>query len=158
MTSPEPNPERAPAVVTVFGILILLYSVMGLCCSPLAVVMFQVPELAKDFPDNYDFFIYGSLLIYLPLLIYGFASSIGLLTRKHWARHHAVLWAGMNAVYFVIFIILDLAIFGIAWKLNQEGGVVGIVFEWLTYLPFFALYGLTIYFMTRPPVKEFFGR
>lgn len=145
-------------MVTVFGILILLHSVMGLCCSPLMVIMFQVPELAKDFPDNYDFFMYGFLLIGLPLGIYGFASSIGLLKRKRWARRHAVLWARMNAAYLVIFFILDLAIFGIAWKLDQEGGVVGTVFEWLTYLPFFALYGLTIYFMSRPPVKEFFGR
>ena len=158
MTSSEPNPERAPAVVTVFSILILLHSVMGLCCSPLMVIMFQVPELAKDFPDHYDFFMYGTVLIGLPLVIYGFALSIGLLTRKHWARRYTVLWAGMNAAYLVIFIILDLAIFGIAWKLNQEGGVVGIVFEWLTHLLFFAFYGLTIFFMSRPPVKEFFGR
>jgi hypothetical protein len=158
MTSSEPNPERAPAVVTVFGILILLHSVMGLCCSPLVVVMFQVPELAGEYPDNYDFFMYGTVLIGLPLVIYGFALSKGLLTRKHWARRHAVLWAGMNAAYLVIFIILDLAIFGIAWKLEQEVGLVSTVLEMFTYLAFFAFYGLTIFFMSRPPVKEFFGR
>ena len=53
---------------------------------------------------------------------------------------------------------VDHGYFGIQWKLDLEGGTIIFVMEILFYVTFFIFYGLIIFFMSRPNVKEYYGR
>lgn len=98
------------------------------------------------------------VLVSLALVIYGAVAGIGLLMGKLWARSHAVLSAILNISYTVLYIAADIALFGYQWRLEQEGGAIGAAMEGFTYLTLFGFYGLTIFFLSRPNVKEHFGR
>ena len=53
---------------------------------------------------------------------------------------------------------VDYGYFGTQWKLDLEGGTIIFVMEILFYVAFFVFYGLIIFFMSRPNVKEHYGR
>ena len=157
-TAPDKATAAPPTVVKVFGVLITAYNALGLCCSPVIVLLFQIPEFAKEYPEGYEKFVFIVVLVSLALVIYGAVAGIGLLMNKPWARFHAVLSATLYISYTVLYIAVDIALFGYQWRLEQEGGAIGAAMEGFTYLTLFGFYGLTIFFLSRPNVKEHFGR
>jgi len=54
--------------------------------------------------------------------------------------------------------VVDYGYFGVKWRLENEGGSVEFVIGILLYIAFFIFYGLIIFFMSRPNVKEYYGR
>ena len=53
---------------------------------------------------------------------------------------------------------VDYGCFGIQWQLDLEGGTIMLVMGILIFVAFFIFYGLIIFFMSRPHVKEYYSR
>jgi hypothetical protein len=153
--------KKRPVVVTVFSIIIIIiHGALLLCCFvPFGVLeILSSSNLASDYPQNYMPFLYGTMLISAVEIVYGLVAAIGLLLNKSWARFHVVVWAGLSAITSLIFMAVDYGYFGIQWRLDLEGGTIMFVMGILVYVAFFVFYGLIIFFMSRPNVKEYYGR
>jgi len=159
MNSANPETNKRPVVATVFGIIIIIQGGLMLCCGvPLGVAGMLSPDLASDYPQNYRPFLYAAMLSGAVEIVYGLVAAIGLLLNKSWARVHVVIWAGLSAITSLIFMAVDYGYFGIQWQLDLEGGTIMLVMGILVFVAFFIFYGLIIFFMSRPHVKEYFGR
>ena len=160
MNGINPEPKKRPVVATVFGIIIIIQGTLTLCCCfPLGTVGMLTPDFAADYPQNYMPFLYATMFISGVEVIYGLVAAISLLFNKSWARVHTVIWAGLSVVTNLIYLMVDYGYFGVKWRLEAEGGIiVGFVFELIIYVGFFILYALTLFFMSRPNIKEYFGR
>jgi len=155
----NPESKKRPVVVTVFSIIIIIiHGAMLICCLPMSFIGMLTPDFAADNPQNYMSFLYGTMVIYSVEVIYGLFAAIGLLMNKTWARLHVVIWAGLSAITSLIFMAVDYGYFGTQWKLDLEGGTIIFIMEILFYVAFFVFYGLIIFFMSRPNVKEYYGR
>ena len=159
MNSVNPETNKRPVVATVFGIILIIQGALMLCCCfPLGVVGMLLPDLASDYPQNYMPFLYGTILISAGEIVYGLVAAICLLLNKSWARVHTMIWAGLSVVTSLIYLTVDYGYFGVKWRLEAEDGIFGVVFELIIYVGSFILYGLTLFFMSRPNVKEYYGR
>jgi len=159
MNAINPEPKKRPVVATVFGIIIIIQGTLTLCCCfPLGIVGMLTPDFAADSPQNYMPFLYATIFISAVEVIYGLVAAVGLLLNKSWARVHTVIWAGLSVVTSLIYLMVDYGYFGVKWRLEAEGGIIGFVFELIIYVGFFILYALTLFFMSRPNIKEYFGR
>ena len=162
MNSISPDSNKRPVAATVFAIIIIIQGALTLCCCvPLGLlgsVLDSKDFPSPDYPPNYMPFLYGTMLISAVEIVYGLVAAIGLLLNKSWARFHVVVWAGLSAITSLIFMAVDYGYFGIQWQLDLEGGtimfVIGILFD----VAFFVFWGLIIFFMSRPNVKEHYGR
>ena len=159
MSGINPEPKKRPVVVTVFGIIIIIiHGALLLCCMPLSFIGMQLPEFAEGFPENYMPFLYVTTATGMVTAIYGLIAAIGLLMNKTWARSHVMIWAGLSAITSLIYLVMDYGYYGVQWRLDVEGGAIGLVIGILTYIAGFIFYGLVLFFMSRPNVKEYFWR
>ena len=158
--SPESN--KRPVAATIFAIIIIIQGALMLCCGvPLGLLGSALDSKdfpSPDYPQNYVAYLYATTLISAVEVIYGLVAAIGLLMHKSWARIHTVIWAGLSVVTSLFYLIIDYGYFGVKWRLEAEGGIGGEVFVLIFSVIFFILYGLTLFFMSRPNVKEYYGR
>ena len=153
------EPKKRPVVATVFAIIIIIQGALTLCCCfPLGIVGMFTPDFAADYPQNYMPYLYATTFISGVEVIYGLVAAVGLLLNKSWSRVHTVIWAGLSVVTNLIYLMVDYGYFGVKWRLEAEGGIIGFVFELIIYVGFFILYALTLFFMSLPNIKEYFGR
>ncbi len=158
----EPNPvissAKRPTSVLLIAILILLESVFGLCCGSLGIIGLQNPKIAETLPPNYMTFVYVLIAISGLLTIYAVVCSIGMLMHKIWARFHVICYAVLGACFSVIQVAVDNGYFGVDRKLEGVEGQIGFAIEIGLFIAYMAIYAVTIFFMSRPNVKEYFGR
>ena len=158
----EPNPvitsAKRPTSVLLIAILILLESVFGLCCGSLGIIGLQSPIIAETLPPNYMTFVYVQIAISGFLTIYALVGAIGMLMHKVWARVHVICYAVLGGCLVVIQAAVENGYFGVQRKLEQDGGSIGFAIEIIVYTAYLVVYALAILFMSRPNVKEYFGR
>lgn len=118
----------------------------------------QLPEFAAESPENYRLFLYVTTAIGMVEVIYGIFAASSLLMNKSWARLHVMISAGLSAITSLIFLATDYGFFGIQWRLDEEGGAIGFVIGILMYIAYIIFDGLVLFFMSRPNVKEYYGR
>lgn len=159
MTSENPETNQRPVIATVLGIIIIIQGTLTLCCCvPLGIVGMLIPEFEADNPQNYMTFLYATVFISGVEVIYGLVAAVGLLLNKSWARVHTVIWAGLSVFTNLIYLMVDYGYFGVKWRLESEDGIIEFVFSFIIYIGFIILYGLTLFFMSRPKVKEYYRR
>ena len=162
MNSISPDSNKRPVAAPVFAIIIIIQGALTLCCCvPLGLLGSALDSKdfpSPDYPQNYMPFLYATMFISGVEVIYGLVAAIGLLLNKSWARVHTVFWAGISVVTSLIYLMVDYGYFGVKWRLKTEDGIIGFVFELIIYVGFFILYALTLFFMSRPNIKEYFGR
>jgi uncharacterized BrkB/YihY/UPF0761 family membrane protein len=159
MSGVNPESKKRPVVVTVVGIIIIIHGILLLfCCVPLSVIGMQLPEFAPESPKNYRLFLYVTTAIGMVGVIYGIFAASSLLMNKSWARLHVMISAGLGAITSLIFLATDYGFFGIQWRLDEEGGAIGFVIGILMYIAYIIFDGLVLFFMSRPNVKEYYGR
>ena len=162
MTSENSETKQRPVIATVFGVILIIQGTLTLCCCVplglLGVIGGSKDVLSADYPQNYMPFLYATIFISGVEVIYGLVVAIGLLMNKSWARVHTVIWAGLSVGTNLIYLMVDYGYFGVKWRLEAEVGIIEFVFSLIIYIGFFILYGLTLFFMSRPKVKEYYRR
>ncbi len=158
-----------PTTLTVLGILAILFGALQVLCTPLSLLSLNNPmlkEFMPDFEGGYRLWIIVSATLGVLSALALLASGIGLLQVKEWARK---LGVGL-AVYYILFsfvgaamqivvmrpvmqrMMQDLAGTGAeqgAMMGGMVGGMIGGVFGVVISL---VIYGLVIYFLTRPEI------
>jgi hypothetical protein len=152
-----------PTTLTVIGILAIIFGSLGVVCTPLLLVVLLNPELSGEFmPDLgglHQTFQIVSLSVGIFASLALVADGIGLLQMKEWARK---LGIGLG-VYYILASFVGAAVQIVAaGPMMKEmadatgsdaamiGGVVGGIFGILINS---VIYGLILYFLTRPDVK-----
>jgi hypothetical protein len=152
-----PAPGRAPGAIRVFGILFTGFGGLGVLCWPVGFL--SLGQMERVFgPDKavMGWLMFGQVLSLIGALVM-LTAGIGLLRQRPWARGLAVgyAWAAvvlgtLNAAVLTHLLAgraagdaqIQSALLGAAL-----GAAVGLIFN-----------GLTIYFLTRPSVKEHLAR
>jgi hypothetical protein len=148
----EPTLSKRPAVLSVFGVLNIVFGSLVLLCSSYSFI--GLPRNAGRFAGNqfmHEWFLFSVIvnLIGGALML---ASGVGLLNFRSWARTLAIYYAIFAFARVLINIFVFTSYFGtgnstrsrISMVLSLAFGVtVGLVYN-----------GLLIYFLTRPEVKE----
>jgi hypothetical protein len=149
-----PPAAQAPVAIRVFGILYIVFGGMGLLCSPMTLLgLAQMRTLLGNNPAAMSFFaISGVLSIFSAGVM--LAAGIGLVRQREWARRLAVIYSWVAIVLGLVSTVLTVMFMAGRTGSAPEmlGGLIGGVIGGLFGLVF---NGLTIYFLTRPAVKEF---
>ncbi len=172
---PLPPGQTRPVSVTVFGILNIVFGVLGICGLAAAFGAFFIPpppgnelpagNLMQD--DTYRIFMYITIPLGFVATVALLAGGIGLLQNKAWGRTLSIGYAiyslisGFIGLIVNVFLIL-LPTMQILPQLDpgpeKMGAIVGMIggtFGGCVGLIFPAL---LLFFMTRPHVKAFFLR
>jgi hypothetical protein len=149
-----PPATQAPVAIRVFGILYIVFGGMGLLCSPMTLLgLAQMRTLLGNNPAAMGFFIFSGVLSIISAAVM-LAAGIGLVRNREWARRLAVIYSWASIVLGLVSTVLTVMFLagraGSAPELwgGLIGGVIGGLFG-------LAFNGLTIYFLTRPAVKDY---
>lgn len=148
-----------PTVVTVFGILNIVFGTLGVICSPLSIAVLYMPITEQEIhitPAMRVYAVVGGIVgVFMGLLL--IAAGIGLLNLRAWARKVSYGYGWFAVVWGVIGLGLNLV-----WNLPEMergpeavggmcggicGGVVGLIYP-----------VLLIIFMRKPQVVEACGK
>jgi hypothetical protein len=150
----KPLGGQPPVAIRVFGILYIAFGGMGLLCSPMTLLgLAQMRTMFGNNPAALSFFAFSGVLSIAGAGVM-LAAGIGLVRQREWARRLAVIYSWASIVLGLVSTVLTVMFLaGRAGSAPEMwGGLIGGVIGGLFGLAF---NGVTIYFLTRPAVKEF---
>lgn len=166
-----PTPER-PVAGIVFGILNLVFGVLGICGNAFSALMFVVPvtpqmaeqnlvlKLMNDSP-GYRLFLQASVVLGFLSTIVLIVAGAGLLMQRALGRQLSIGWAiyaivtvvlGLVVNIFIVFPVLFKQINDMPAGPNQAGAIGGIIGGVIGALVGFIYPALLLYFMYTPKV------
>jgi len=172
-----------PASVTIFGILSIVFGVLGVCGGAFGIVMMFLPSQFMDMPGMSNnpalSMMYGSGwwsiwlrsvgIFHIFLSIGLLASGIGLLMLRPWARVYSIVYAIIDTVLVLVNSVVNL--FWLGPYMSQQmhnmmgqnpaaaniGMMFGLFSSVMGLVFGLAFPLLLLYFMTRPNVKQAFA-
>lgn len=150
----KPLGDQPPVAIRVFGILYIVFGGMGLLCSPVTLLgLAQMRTMFGGNPGAMAFFIASGVLSIISAAVM-LAAGIGLVRNREWARRLAVIYSWASIVLGIVSTVITVALMsGRAGSAPEMvGGLIGGIIGGLFGLAF---NGLTIYFLTRPAVKDY---
>jgi hypothetical protein len=145
---------QAPASIRVFGILYLVFGGMGMLCAPFSLLgMAPIAAMFGDNPFAITFFTASTLLSIVSSGVM-LGAGVGLVRQREWGRRLAVVYAWVAIVLGVVSSVITVALMTgrVGSAPEMVGGLIGGVIGGLLNLAF---NGVTIYFLTRPAVRDF---
>jgi hypothetical protein len=114
-----------PASVTVFGILNIVFGVLGLMCSPFVILGLVAAGEKTEMASAYKTF-----LLFMNVAGFGFSAlllvlGIGLLMMKKWARRGSVIYACLAILISIIEMVTNVFALQLNWITIPEGGLPG---------------------------------
>ena len=156
---------QRPTSVTVFGILNIVFGVLGFCCLPLSAAAFFMPHDSPVMQSNpvmqvidtnagYRAFLLGSIVVGMIFIIMLLIGGIGLLINKAWGRTLSLVYAYYAIASAVVGMVVNLAVLAPALAQQQAGllvnsicgGVIGLIYP-----------VLLLVFMYRRATIDFFS-
>jgi hypothetical protein len=111
-----------PTSVTVFGVLNVVFGVLGLLCSPC--IMFGLVMAGEKTEMA---FTYKMFLLFMNVIGFGFsiwliALGIGLFIMKKWARSGSILYGWLGILFFLVETGVNILAMSLGWlKIPQDG-------------------------------------
>jgi glucan phosphoethanolaminetransferase (alkaline phosphatase superfamily) len=149
------NSQLRPASVTVFGILNIIFSSLGIICSPINIVMTFSSPYSQEMTELVRIWLIFIMAIGLFMDLFLLALGIGLLRLKKWARVWSIIYGWFDIFLVIVVIIINVILLTSGYYgYTSEQTTGALAFSCGALIGGLAYPILLIVFMMRKPAKD----